>query len=168
MVSYHSAISDWSYQRVELAFVCVGMVADFDYFGASAGQRDACWEAFASALSRAFQFGADQAKEYVDAAVKAANDLVASAGKRARAVQQELLKRVQVYLSQLVDAAIAQVRSTVMIGVQTLALESVDMSYEISLGGSLKVTITDLASLTSAGELTVSARYTIAGGDLGF
>jgi hypothetical protein len=94
-----------------------------------------------------------------EAAIKAANDLVTSAGNKARAVQQELLKGVQAYLSQLVDAAIAQIRSAVVIGAETLALESIDMSYKISLGGSLKVTITDLASLTSSGELTVSAHY---------
>jgi|SRR5215469_5323216 len=129
--------------------------------GAWLGRISEVWDHIESALSRAFQFGADQAKEYVDAAIKAANDLVTSAGKRARAVQQELLERMQAYLSRLVDAAIAQVRSEVVIGTQTLALDGIDMGYKISIGGSLKVTITDLASLTSAGELTVSAHYAI-------
>jgi len=136
-----------------------GLAATLD--GALIGRISEVWDYVESALSRAFQFGADQAKEYTEAAIKAANDLVASAGKRARAVQQELLMRVQAYLSQLVDAAIAQIRSTVMIGSQTLVLESIEMEYKISLGGELKVTIIDLASLTSSGELTVSAHYGI-------
>jgi hypothetical protein len=134
-----------------------GLAAPLD--GAFIGRIREVWDDVESALTKAFQFGAEYAKESIDAAVKAANDLMAQAGKGARAVQQELLKRVQAYLSTLVDTAIEQVRPAVAVGDRKLALETVDISYSVSLGGSLGVTIANLASLTSTGEITISAHY---------
>src|SRR5450755_3735963 len=78
--------------------------------GALMGRISEVWDRVESALQRAFQFGADVARASVQAAALAASDLVESAGNRARDVHQALLARVQAYLTDLVDSAIAQVR----------------------------------------------------------
>lgn len=142
----------------------VGTAADNDELaaildGTLIGRIQEIWDDVESALTSAFQFGAEYAKGAIDTAVKAANDLIAQAGNGARAVQQELLERVQAYLSTLVDTAINQVRPAVTIDDRDLALETVDISYGVSLGGSLGITIANLASLTSAGTITISAHY---------
>lgn len=134
-----------------------GLGAPLD--GAFFGRVQEIWDNIETALTNAFQFGAEYARGYIDAAVKAANDLIAQVGRGAGAVQQELLKRVQAYLSKLVDTAIKQVRPAVTIDDRKLALETIDISYNVSLGGSLGVTIANLASLTSTGAITISAHY---------
>jgi hypothetical protein len=142
----------------------VGTLADYGgpaalFDGAFIGRIQEIWDDVESALTSAFQFGVEYAKGSIDAAIKAANDLIAQAGQGASAVQQELLERAQAYLSKLLDTAIKQVRPAVIIDDRELALETIDISYNISVGGSLGVTITNLASITSTGAITISAHY---------
>jgi hypothetical protein len=142
----------------------VGILADYGgaggiIDGAFIGRIQEIWDNVESALTSAFQFGVEFAKGSIDAAIKAANDLIAQAGKGAGAVQQELLERAQAYLSKLLDTGIKQVRPDVTINDRRLALETIDISYNISLGGSLGVTIANLASITSTGAITISAHY---------
>jgi hypothetical protein len=127
--------------------------------GAFIGRIQQIWDDVESALTSAFQFGIEYAKGSIDAAIKAANDLIAQAGKNAGAVQQELLERAQAYLSKLFDTGIKQVRPEITVNDHKLALKTIDVSYNISLGGSLGVTLANLASITSTGAVTISAHY---------
>lgn len=125
------------------------------------GRIQEVWDHIDSALSRAYQYGLEKARDSLDAAVQAAEDLLASVGRQASAVHQELMARVETYLSGIIDRALATVRPTVTIGSRTLQLEGVDLSQTISLSGSLKATITDMVNLTASGQIIVNARYSL-------
>src|SRR4051812_39190668 len=123
------------------------------------GRISEAWDTVERALRQAVQYGLDAARQGVDDAVSAAEGLVRAAGHRARDVHEALLARLQDYLAHLLDSALSRVRQAVVVGGATLALTGVELSQKISLTGSLKVTITDVAALTGAGEVTVLARY---------
>ncbi|WP_156766684.1 hypothetical protein [Mycobacterium sp. E2327] len=134
-----------------------GLSAPLD--GGLWGKISTAWDRVESALKEAFQFGIDFAREKVSAAIDAADELIRDAGNRARDVHEALLTRLQAYLSHMYDSALSRVATTITVGQQTLALSQVELSQKLSMTGSLKMNITEIAGMTGAGEVTVLARY---------
>lgn len=123
------------------------------------GRIAEAWDNVETALGQAFQWGREAARESLDQAVAKAEELVRTAGRRARDVHEALLERIQTYLDLLVRGALAQVRGVIDVGGMQLRLVSVDVAQRISLTGSLKAALTELVAITAAGEITVSANY---------
>jgi hypothetical protein len=135
----------------------VGLAAPLD--GALWGRISAAWDTVEHALRQAFQYGIDYASESVGEAIAAVEKVLQDAGRRARDVHEAFLTRLQQYLTGITDSALASVRTVVSIGSQTFTLGEIELSHKISLTGSLKVNITEIAALTGAGEMTVVAHY---------
>ncbi|MBD8079316.1 hypothetical protein [Cellulosimicrobium arenosum] len=136
-----------------------GLAAPAD--GSFLGRVAEAWESVERALREAFVHGRDRAQELSEAAVRAAQRCMDEAGRRARDVHQALLGKIQDYLTRLVDTVLGRLRPTLLVGGVAMSLESVDMSQRLALSGSLKAAITEVVSLTAAGELTVSASYRV-------
>ena len=134
-----------------------GLSAPLD--GGLWGSISAAWDKVESALNEAFQFGIEFAQEKLGAAIHATDEVIRSAGKRARDVHEALLSQLQAYLSHMYDSALSRVASTITVGQQTLTLGQVELSQKLSMTGSLKLNITEIAGMTGAGEITVVARY---------
>lgn len=127
--------------------------------GSLLGRVADAWDAIDAALRDAYWRGIQNAQTAVDAAVERVEELVAAAGRKAQDVQAALLARLQTYLQTLVDEALSQIRDAVQVGNQQLALTSVSLAQTISLSGSLKASIKEVASLTGTGQLVVNAEY---------
>ncbi len=135
----------------------VGLAAPLD--AGWLGRISEAWDAVESALRDAYQWGREAAGEAVAAAVAQAEELVRSAGHRARDVHQALLARAQTYLAVLVRSALDQVQAAITVGGAQLGLTSVEVAQRISLSGSLKAALTEIVAITADGEITVSASY---------
>jgi len=134
-----------------------GLSAPLD--GGLLGKISEVWEGVERALRDAFVYGAEKARDGFELAIASAERLIQQAGARARDVHQALLAKVQAYLSELVDAALRQVRTVIEVGDARLVLDGLEVSQAVSLTGSVKAALTEMVALTSAGELTVTARY---------
>lgn len=136
-----------------------GLATSLD--SALTGKVRAAWDRIEEALRTAFEFGREKASPLVKAAVDEAEALVASAGHRAAEVQQALLVKLSEYVLRLTDAALERVRTELVVGGVTWRLSGVELAQKISMTGALSTNITSLATLTSGGELTVNAQYTV-------
>jgi hypothetical protein len=117
------------------------------------------WDQIEEAFREAWRSGYAATRDAIDRAAAEAEKLIAASGKMAHDVHQAILARLQEYLSVLIDAVLAQVRSTITVGESTLGLRRVDMARRIGLAGSLKATLTGVAELIGSGEITVTASY---------
>ncbi len=125
------------------------------------GRVRAVWDRIEAALRAAFEYGQEKAAPLVAAATAEAEELVASAGRRAAEVQQTLLAKMNEYVTRLTDAALSRVRTEVVLGDVTWRLSGVGLTQKISMTGALSTNIASLVTLTSVGEITVSAQYTV-------
>jgi hypothetical protein len=123
------------------------------------GRISETWDMVEAALREAYLWGRDAAQQALADAIAQAEQLLRSAGKRARDVHQALLERAQAYLTVLIRSALAQVHGVLDVAGTKLKLVSVEVAQSISLTGSLKASITELVALTGAGEISVSASY---------
>jgi hypothetical protein len=130
--------------------------------GALMGRLSEAWEAVRDAIQESFRRGADAARSLVDSAAEKAERIIDEAGARAADLREALTARLQQYLTALIDRALAKVRGTVAVGGTTLNLSGVEIGQTIKLTGSLKVSIHEICSVTSEGELSVTARYGVA------
>ncbi|GIF02133.1 hypothetical protein [Paractinoplanes rishiriensis] len=121
----------------------------------------AVWDGIEAALRAAFEYGREKANPLVKTAITEAESLVASAGHRAADVQQTILVKLSEYVVRLTDAALSRVRTELILGGVTWRLSGVELAQKISLTGALSTNITSLATMTSGGELTVNAQYTV-------
>lgn len=128
------------------------------------GRVEEAWGAIESTLRSAVVWGADRSRAAFNKAVSTLEEVVGNAGARAREVQELILDRLRTYLTILVDGALAQVRDSITIGGRALALNSVAVSQKVTLGGSLKASLTEVWVMTSTGELSVNATYATATG----
>jgi hypothetical protein len=136
-----------------------GLATSLD--SALAGRVRAVWDRIEASLRAAFEYGRDNAAPLVAVATAEAESLVASAGHRAAEVQQAILAKLNEYVTRLTDAALSRVRTELVLGSTTWRLNDVELTQTISLTGSLSTNITSLVTLTSVGELTVNARYSV-------
>lgn len=120
--------------------------------------RDA-WDTIEAALRDAYWRGIDLAGQAVDAAIVRAQEACDAAGRKAAEVQEALLAKLQTYVRTLIDKALSQVRGVIEVGDRTMTLKSVQVSQTVALSGSLKASISEVASMTASGELVVSSQY---------
>jgi hypothetical protein len=104
--------------------------------------------------------GADQPASWLtDVNTVKVQEIVEAAGAGARAVHQSILARLNRYLSELIDRALARVRLVVTVADRALQLDSVEVVQTLTLSGSLKVSIEEVCALTAEGQISVNARY---------
>ena len=127
--------------------------------GALAGMIADAWDAIEGALRKAFIWGAEQAREAIETAVALTESLAAKAGNQLRDFQEAIVQHLRAFQSAFVEDTLSRVRSSVVLGGRTLALDNVELTHKVMLSNSLKATITEICSLTSSGETAIVARY---------
>jgi hypothetical protein len=127
--------------------------------GALGGMIAEAWDAIEGALRKAFAWGTDRAREAIDNAVALAESLAERAGKQVREFQEAITQRLRAYHATFVDETLARIRSSVVLGDRTLALDNVELTHKVILTNSLKATITEVCSLAASGETAIVARY---------
>lgn len=127
--------------------------------GALMGKLAEAWDDIEAALRRGYERGLAAAQSHLDAAIAKAQDLIDDAGHKARDAHAYVLGRLQAYVKDLLDAALAHVKTTLRVGDQTLRLVNVQISQTINLGGSLKASLTEICTMTAEGSLTLVADY---------
>jgi hypothetical protein len=123
------------------------------------GRIDEAWDSIESGLSRAYTGGREAFGDALARATSRIEDLLRSAGNKAKDVQDTLVARLHSYVGDLVSRALERVQPTIQIAAQTLPLVSVEVSQAINLSGSLKVNLTEIINMTAEGQLVVNARY---------
>lgn len=129
---------------------------------AEEGQVTKAWNRIKKALDEAWAKGSAFVDAAAEETVQRVREIVKSAGAGARAVEEELLRRVHTYLEEMIDRALARVRETVAIGDRELRLQSVELAQGVNVTGSLGLSILEAVKLTGEGQLTVTARYEVA------
>jgi hypothetical protein len=76
-------------------------------------------------------------------------------------VHEAILARIQDYLRNVIDSALARVRRTITVDQVCLSLSNIELTQRVSVTGSLKAAITELVALTGAGEMAILARYAV-------
>jgi|SRR5215471_5667059 len=127
--------------------------------GALAGIIAEAWDAIEGALRKAFVWGADRARETIDAATALTESLAEKAGNQAREFQDALLQRLRTFQNGFVEDTLARVRSTIVLGETTMSLENVELTHKVMLTSSLKAAITEICSLAANTETAIVARY---------
>lgn len=129
--------------------------------GALVGWVEEAWDAIATALQQAFEFGAERARPLLDQAQQTMEDVLNKAGPQAQEVKTLLLARLREYLHTFIDGMLQHVRAEIQIGNMTLRLHQVQLSQKLIFGGSLKLSLTEAFGLTSEGELQIDASYAL-------
>lgn len=140
--------------------ILTGLAAPID--SALWGRISQAWDSVEHALRQAYQHGLEFAQDAVNKAIAATEQVLQTAGTRARDAHEAFLSRLQQYLTVVLNSALARVAGAVTVAERTFTLDQIELSNKISLTGSLKVNITEIAALTGAGEITVVARYGLA------
>ena len=89
-------------------------------------------------------------------------DVLSRAKQKATQVHAEVLSRIRVYLGEMLDGALAQIRVELAIGGRTGRLGSVKVSQKVALTGSLKAALSEACELAASGELSIEAEYSFA------
>lgn len=134
-----------------------GMAAPKD--AAFWGRVGQVWDAIEQALKESFLKGRTAADTAVRHAIQQAENAVMQLGHRARDLQAELLDRLERWMNAIVDRALRLIRPSIVVGAQTLRLDEVQVTFKISLGGSLSGSITEACKLAADGELSVEGSY---------
>lgn len=134
-----------------------GLNAPLD--GATQGRVEEAWEAIRNALESAFRLGRETAKPLLDSAQQIVDQVLETAGAKAKHITEVLRGRIREYLTNFIDDLLKQVRPKIVIGAESLQLSEVQLSQKIVLTSSLKASLTEAFELTSNGEFELSASY---------
>jgi hypothetical protein len=126
------------------------------------GRFEAAWAAIDAALREAYRFGHEMARDALELAIAEAEQLVSEAGDRARDLRELLLQRLQVFVHKFVTGALALVPTEVNVGDKIYTIEKLSYTQKVLVTGSIKVSVMEVSSLTSEGEMAVSVDYTTA------
>jgi hypothetical protein len=126
------------------------------------GQVTKAWNWIKKALGEVWAEGRNFADVAAEQTLQRVKEIIEGAGAGARAVQEEVVRRVQAYIQEIIDRTLARVRETVTVGGQELRLQGLDLAQGVIVTGSLGLSIHEAFKLTGEGQMTVTARYGIA------
>ena len=125
------------------------------------GRVSEAWDHIEATLQEAWSQGRAFVRDTAAATAIRVQEIVEAAGNAALSVHQMVLEKLNGYLSDLIDRALARVRPSVTVGERTLELDAVELEQKITLSGSLKVSIEEVCSLTAEGEIALTAHYAV-------
>ncbi|HYJ83878.1 MAG TPA: hypothetical protein VEW26_13680 [Allosphingosinicella sp.] len=127
--------------------------------GAALGMLDEIWTAVSIGLQRAYELGADKAREIGNATAAAARNIIDRAGEAAGWLRDKLRESLQKLMQGCIERAIALLGSSYKVGDATVKLKSLQVGQKISLSGEIEASIQRVFSLVATGELSVAASY---------
>lgn len=123
------------------------------------GRIDEAWSSVENAMRVAFERGKAIARPALDKALAFVDQVVTTAGVRAREIQEALLLRMQQFVLRITQSVLSRVPTTMRVGDATLKLAHVQYSHRLMLGGALSTNIEELFSLSAEGEIVIEANY---------
>lgn len=141
----------------EEPYELLGLSAPLD--GASVGRLAEAWDVVERALRDSYRRGADWARAGVNAAVEKIEKLLGEAGAKAREIEAALLRKLQEFISRLVDGALELVRESIQVGAFSLTISSVQVQQTIGITGSIKASLQEVCAFASSGQLSVVTSY---------
>ena len=120
------------------------------------------WDQIEHALSTAWDQGKEAARHIVD---DFHSELVAAGheiGEHLQTVRAALRERLNTYLHDIIEGALARVQPEITIGGRQVAIKSVKIDQTVKLSGSLKASLEDICEFVAEGEMSLSAEYAIA------
>jgi hypothetical protein len=123
------------------------------------GQIGEAWDSIENALRKGFQLGKEKAREFLNAAIGKAEQIVQGAGNKGKEIQEALIQRLQQFLQTWIKGLLAQFPIAVEVGGKTYTAKTLTFNQKLVLSGSLQLSLTNVFELSSSGEIEVSAEY---------
>jgi hypothetical protein len=139
------------------SMTCSGLSAPTD--AALLGRLDEAWDWIKKALGKAYDCGAEEAKQFFKEAWTNVEELITGAGVKAKELKDLILERLQLYQAKFIEGMLKQVRAEIIVGGGTLHLTQVQLSQKIAISGSLKASLAEVFNMTSNCEIQVNATY---------
>lgn len=136
-----------------------GLNAPLD--AATTGRLDEAWSTIKTMLQRAYESGSSVAATLLEKAQQTVDQLLESAGNKARQLQALLSARLREYQSTFVEGVLHLVRAEIKVGEVSMKLSQIKLAQKIVLSGSVKAALAEAFALTSCGEFQIEASYTI-------
>jgi hypothetical protein len=119
------------------------------------------WDRIDEALTMAYRYGRDRAKDLLDAAIVKTEELLERAGSHARDLHAALLERLRLFLRDLIEGSMSLVPDAYQVGEKTFKLTSMKCTQKVMVSGSLKYSLSEVFALVSSGEIAVEAEYAL-------
>ena len=123
------------------------------------GRLADAWNHIEAALEQAWNRGRSFARDVAEMTAVKVQEIVDAADAQARELHHSILAKLNGYLAELIDRALARVRAVITVADHTLELDRVDIEQKLTLSGSLTASIQEICALTAEGEISVTAGY---------
>jgi len=120
---------------------------------------DDIWDKAETALKRAYKDGMAAARPYIDKATALLGQAAEAVGKAIGDVHAVVMERLNRYLKDAIDGALAQVRPFVSIGGEMLRLRKVTLEQKVTLSGSVKASLEEICEFVAEGEVNLATEY---------
>lgn len=127
--------------------------------GAASGMLDEIWTSIVSGVRKAYELGADKARELANSTSATARSVIDRAGEAADWLRERLREALQKLVRGCIEQAIASLVPSYKVGDVVVQLKSLQVDQKISLSGEIEASIQRVFSLIAAGELSLSASY---------
>jgi hypothetical protein len=122
---------------------------------------DSIWDAMEGAIRRAYREGMDAARPLIERASALIAEMSIGIARRAEDVRAAIVVRLRTYLHGAIDAALASVRSVIIVGGRELQMKSVKVEQRVNLSGSLKASLEETCEFVARGEISLAAEYSL-------
>jgi hypothetical protein len=136
-----------------------GLAAPID--GALSGRLDEAWRTLESVLWQGWRAGRNAARSAIDGAIARIEEMISEAGALARDLTEAVLERIRGLMAELVDRAIANVRTTLTVDGAPMRLGGLQVSQKVGFSGGLALSAVRVWELVTNGELEIVATYTL-------
>lgn len=117
------------------------------------------WSTVLGALQHAYREGIGAAQPLVYKAAEQFSELSATLKGRVDDVRAAIAERLNAFLRDMVEGALARVQSVIKVGGREIAMTGVTIEQKIKVTGSLKASLEEICSFVAEGEMTLSATY---------
>lgn len=117
------------------------------------------WKLCESAVLKACTDGMESARQVIDSAVAAFNQVAGEVEGRVKELNSILIDRLNEYFRNAVDDALRGIRHSLDLGEKHVVFQSVTIEHTIKLGGSLKASLTEACQLVAEGAVSLAVEY---------
>lgn len=129
--------------------------------GDVAGQFERLWEYVRSGLVKAYMATKEAAKSILEDVQNRIDLAMENAAEQADELRRLLLARLSEYVRQLEDRILKLIRAKLVISEGQMQLTSVQVTHKVLLSGSVQASLAQVFQLTTSGELSVAASYSM-------
>jgi hypothetical protein len=117
------------------------------------------WDDIEQALRDAYEQGRGAAATAIQKVEAVLRQAATEIGDKVADVEAALRRRLDAWIDDIVNAALARIRATIKIGTRELTATSATIEQTLRLSGSIKTKLDELCSFIAEGQLAVSVEY---------